>query len=103
MTTARLQRGVGNNMARRPRPRTVQRSAPIGDGRTAAPATWPVSWWQQGYKLPAVQGSAVVEACVAAIAQTVAQLPINHWRDQANGGRERVTTSAAARVMRRPN
>jgi HK97 family phage portal protein len=50
-----------------------------------------------------MEATAAVEACIAANAQTIAQLPFNHWRDLPNGGRERVTTSAASRVLRRPN
>jgi phage portal protein BeeE len=45
----------------------------------------------------------MVEACVSAYAQTVAQCPGDHWRRLANGGRKRVTTSALSRILRRPN
>ena len=48
-------------------------------------------------------GSAIVEACVAAYAQTIAMCPGDHWRALPNGGRERVTTSALSRILRRPN
>src|SRR5262245_37394684 len=47
--------------------------------------------------------SAIVEACVAAYAQTIAMCPGDHWRALPNGGRERVTTSALSRILRRPN
>jgi phage portal protein BeeE len=29
--------------------------------------------------------------------------PGDHWRTQADGGRERVTTSALSRILRQPN
>jgi HK97 family phage portal protein len=45
----------------------------------------------------------IVRACVAAYAQTTAMLPATHWRSTGNGGRERVTTSALSRVLKKPN
>jgi len=63
-----------------------------------------LNWWQQGY-LPqyATTQSAMVEACVSAYSQTVAMCPGDHWRSKTNGGRDRVTTSALARILRYPN
>lgn len=70
---------------------------PAGAGRL-----W--NFWQAGYSLQSLgEGSAMVEACVSAYAQTVAMCPGDHWRKLPNGGRERVTTSALSRVMKRPN
>jgi HK97 family phage portal protein len=62
------------------------------------------NWWQQGYT-PASLGtqSAMVEACVSAYAQTVAMCPGDHWSSTGDGGRQRVTTSALARIIRSPN
>jgi HK97 family phage portal protein len=74
----------------------------LGAGFTP-PASWPVSWWQQGYRVPRSQGHAAVEACIGAISQVVAQLPITHWRERDDGGRDAVKGSAASRVLRRPN
>ena len=72
------------------------------------PASWGgnMNFWQLGYDPLGGglgTGSAMVEACVSAYAQTVAMCQMNHWRDLANGGRERVTASALSRVMRAPN
>lgn len=67
------------------------------------PSFWPISWWQQGYRTPGRDANAAVEACVGAISQTIAMMPISHWRENSRGGAERVTTSAASRVLRRPN
>lgn len=63
-----------------------------------------MNWWQMG-KSPASfgEGGAMVEACVSAYAQTIAMCPGDHWRKRADGGRERVTTSALSRIMKRPN
>ena len=46
---------------------------------------------------------AIIEACVSAYSQTVAMCPGDHWRSKANGGRERVSTSALSRLLRYPN
>lgn len=45
----------------------------------------------------------VVESCVSAITQTVASLPLHHWRVLKNNGQELITDSPAARVLRKPN
>lgn len=62
-----------------------------------------LNFWQMDLDPLAGGGSAIVEACVAAYAQTIAMCPGDHWRTLANGGRERVTTSALSRILRRPN
>jgi len=67
------------------------------------PSHWPITWWQQGYRLPVRESNAAVEACIGALSQTVAMLPIYHWKENAKGGSVKITTSAAARVLRRPN
>lgn len=62
------------------------------------------NWWQLGYSpQPYGDGGAMVEACVSAYSQTIAMCPGDHWRSLPNGGRERVTTSALSRIIRRPN
>jgi HK97 family phage portal protein len=62
------------------------------------------NWWQCGYD-PVGSGarSAMVEACVSAYSQTVAMCPGDHWRLNGKGGRDRVKTSALARILRYPN
>lgn len=67
------------------------------------PSFWPITWWQQGYRLPQKEANAAVEACVGAISQTIAMLPIYHWKQDAQGGSVKITTSAASRVLRKPN
>ena len=62
-----------------------------------------VNWWQNGASLTYGESNAMVEACIGAYSQTVAMCPGDHWRTLENGGRERVTTSALSRVIRRPN
>ncbi|HID25545.1 MAG TPA: phage portal protein, partial [Thermoplasmata archaeon] len=44
-----------------------------------------------------------VEACVSTISQTVAMLPIKHVKIDADGGRTEIKTSAAYRVLKKPN
>jgi HK97 family phage portal protein len=63
-----------------------------------------INWWQLGYN-PTSFGnrSAMVEACVSAYSQTVAMLPGDHWYSNKKHGRDRVTTSALSRILRKPN
>jgi HK97 family phage portal protein len=67
------------------------------------PSFWPVTWWQQGYRIPTKDANAAVEAAVGAISQTIAMLPIAHYRENKRGGSEVITDSACARVLRKPN
>src|SRR5262245_23216937 len=67
----------------------------------AAGTLW--NWWQCGYNLKADACSAIVEACISAYSQTVAMCPGTHWRLLDDGGRERVSTSALSRILRKPN
>jgi HK97 family phage portal protein len=63
-----------------------------------------INWWQEGYNpIYTSTCSAMVEACVSAYAQTVAMCPGDHWRMNSKGGRDRVKTSALARILRYPN
>lgn len=76
----------------------------LDDGWLSARAGRLWNWWQSGYSLqPYGQGSAMVEACVSAYSQTVAMCPGDHWVSTGDGGRERVTSSALSRIIRRPN
>lgn len=67
------------------------------------PAHYPTDWWQKGMDLTNNEVNTTVEACVKTISETVAMLPIYHYRDIGDGEKEKVTTSAASRVMRKPN
>ncbi|HEY2245696.1 MAG TPA: phage portal protein [Xanthobacteraceae bacterium] len=63
-----------------------------------------LNWWQNGYDpIGTSSQSAMVEACVSAYSQTVAMCPGDHWRLNNKGGRDRVTNSALARLLRYPN
>lgn len=62
------------------------------------------NFWQLGYNVqPHGEANAMVEACISAYAQTVAMCPGDHWRTMPDGGRVRITNSALARILRRPN
>jgi HK97 family phage portal protein len=74
---------------------------PLGGGWI--PSSWGWNWWQQGYDPLPFGTSAVVQACIAAYAQTIAMCPGTHWRQTDNGGRERVENSSLTRVLRQPN
>lgn len=76
----------------------------LSEGWISATAGRFINWWQLGHSVnPYGQSSAMVEACISAYAQTVAMCPGDHWQTNEDGGRDRVTTSALARVLRRPN
>ena len=76
---------------------------PVTGGWLSAEAGKYANFWQMGYDVKRGGGSAMVEACVASYAQTVAMCPGNHWRWSADNGRERIGTSALARMLRYPN
>lgn len=68
------------------------------------PAGTPVNFWQMGQNPTSLgAGSAMVEACVSAYAQTVAMCPGTHWRRLANGGRMRVEGSPLTAIIAAPN
>lgn len=79
-----------------------RRRAP-GDGTFVPPSTWPIGWWQMGYRIPVAKENATVEACVGAITQTAAMLPLQHWKSDSRGGSVLQADSAVSRVLRRPN
>lgn len=56
-----------------------------------------------GHNIQSNGRSAMVEACVAAYAQTIAMCPGNHWAWNEDDGRARVPTSALTRIIRSPN
>jgi HK97 family phage portal protein len=74
---------------------------PTSDGML--PMSYPWNYWQCA--LPGLDPgpNPTVEACISAYARVIGMLPVTHWRTTKDGGRTRVTNSAAARVMRRPN
>lgn len=76
----------------------------LSDGWLSASAGKLLNWWQAGHSLnPYGEGGAMVEACVSAYSQTVAMCPGAHKRTTGDGGTEVITTSALARVLKRPN
>lgn len=77
---------------------------PLTGGWLGGEAGNNMNWWQLGYDPYVDTGrSAMVEACVSAYSQTVAMCPGDHWKMNTKGGRDRITTSALSRWLRRPN
>ena len=75
---------------------------PVSGGWLPAGSPW--NFWQLGQDVRRHGApSAMVEACISAYAETVAMCPGDHWRLRPDGGRERITTSAICRLLRRPN
>lgn len=65
---------------------------------------WDWGWWQQNRQPLNLQGiNATVEACVSALAQTLAMCPIHHFAEDDNGTKTRQRGSSAERVLRSPN
>jgi HK97 family phage portal protein len=76
----------------------------VGNPPGWLPADWGyLNFWQLDLDPQPAGTSAVVEACIAAYAQTIAMCPGDHWWAEPDGGRTRVTTSALSRILRRPN
>jgi len=72
------------------------------EGWLAAGSPW--NFWQLGRNpRPALNSSAIVEACVGAYSQTVAMCPGAHWLALPNGGRQRVEDSPLERILAEPN
>lgn len=64
---------------------------------------WGLNFWQRGLDPVPAGTSAIVESCISAYAQTIAMCPGSHWNLRDDGGRDRVTTSALSRILRKPN
>lgn len=67
------------------------------------PCSFPINYWQCGHRPTQWVENAAVEACVSAYSQTVAMCPGEHWKRLDNGGRQRITNSALARIFEKPN
>lgn len=88
----------------RPGPYHIQYGGMEGSGWLSAQAGQSINYWQNGYSLRSgSEGSAMVEACVSAYAQTIAMCPGAHWLSQSNGGRQRIRNSDLSRILRQPN
>ena len=59
--------------------------------------------WQQNLTPEAARGVASVYACVMLNARAISQCHPYHMRESDNGAHERVKTSPASRILRRPN
>jgi HK97 family phage portal protein len=75
----------------------------VTGGWLSADAGQYANWWQMGHDVQSGGRSAMVEACIASYAQTVAMCPGNHWKWSKTGGRERVDNSALVRILKKPN
>lgn len=71
----------------------------------SVPPNWPIGWFQQGLSpnQSISQSSSVVEACIAAYAQTIAQLPPRMWRSEDDGSRTLLEDNPVQRVLNKPN
>lgn len=65
-------------------------------------ADWPWNWWQTG-RTASGGGNGVVYACVQAYAQTIAQLPMRHLREEKSGKFTTITDGWVAELLAKPN
>jgi len=74
-------------------------------GPSQIPSSWPMDWWQRGYSEPTLDWAnwGPIRACVSVISQELSRIPPAHIRILPAGGVEPITTSAAIRVLTRPN
>jgi HK97 family phage portal protein len=87
-------------------PVPAQKASPadsVSDFSMSIPASWPVSWWQQGLETQNRAKTSIVSSCVDAYAQTIATIPPYHWRLDDEDTKERIRTSAASRTINYPN
>lgn len=77
---------------------------PVGQtgDMTWIPKSWDWNFWQEDQRFDSCGKNTAVEACVGAITQTIAMMPMEHWRLNDDGGRERVR-GEIAHVLRIPN
>jgi HK97 family phage portal protein len=94
-------RAVGSPLEGQPRPGPWY--LPVTGGHLPAEVGKYWNWWQMGYDVQSYSPSAMVEACVKAYSETIAMCSGSHWFLEDNGGRERVTTSALSRILKKPN
>ena len=64
---------------------------------------WDAGWWQQNLQPLDMGKNETVEACVSTLSQTVAMLPINHYRNDGDGEEVRQFGSGPERVLLSPN
>ena len=65
--------------------------------------SWDAGWWQQNLKPKTSGANETVEACVSALAQTVAMCPAYHLQTQDDGEVKRLSGSYVERVLLNPN
>ena len=74
---------------------------PITGG--SIPADWQWGWWQEGKNPLRSGGTSIVHACIDAYAQTMASMPVYHWRYRDDDTKKKIMSSAMSRTLMRPN
>lgn len=67
------------------------------------PSFWPSNWWQKDLTAESQYHNSAVEACVGLYGRTVSMLPITHFKHRSDGGKDTITNSPVAKVLRKPN
>jgi len=60
------------------------------------------NFWQEDQHQGQGVTNTAVESCVSAIAQTIAQMPLQHWKINADGGKTKIS-GYISELLRRPN
>ena len=76
---------------------------PFATSSFSPPRNWPIDWWSRGFRLPGQGAIPAVETCVSAISQTIAALPVYHYRETGDGGFEPIKNSRIRKILRKPN
>jgi len=63
---------------------------------------WDWNFWQEDNHGQGATQNTAVESCVSAIAQTIAMMPLAHWKINPDGGKQRLTGDIT-KLLRRPN
>lgn len=66
-------------------------------------STWGMNYGQLGFDPIRGGWNSVVYACIMRYAMTIAQLPGYHCKTQDNGGTEIISSTALARILKKPN
>jgi len=64
---------------------------------------WDAGWWQQNLQPISVSTNEAVEACIAALAQTVSMCPAHHLTENPDGELDRQYGSVVERTLLTPN
>ena len=69
----------------------------------ALPTSYPVDWWQRGFKRTSYGTNGIVYACINVLSQTLATCGLQNYKIGADGGFRYLADTPILRTLRRPN